>query len=90
MSGLTATRVPTGTAESGPVSMTVPPISWPSRNGNAWPRGISVGAAPMFAAKRWRSLPQIPPACTSTRAQSPRGSAGSSSSTREAGNPGSV
>ena len=65
-------------------------ISWPSTNGNAPPIPISVGDGPVLCAKRWRSLPQIPPVATSTRAQRGPGRSGSGSSTSEAGNSGSA
>ena len=44
----------------------------------------------MLCAKRWRSLPQIPPVVTAMRAHDGPGSSGSGSSVREAGNSGST
>ena len=89
MQGLTATRVPTGTGQSGPVSTTRPAISWPRRNGNeATPASVIDGL--LIGVNRWRSLPQMPPVTIATRAQSPAGNAGSSTSTIDAGNAGSA
>jgi hypothetical protein len=50
----------------------------------------NVGDGPVLFAKRWRSLPQIPPVETAIRAQDPLGRSGSGRSTSEAGNAGSA
>src|SRR5690349_18544328 len=50
----------------------------------------SVGDGPVLCAKRWRSLPQMPPTVTATRAHASEGSAGSGRSTRDAGKVGSA
>ena len=44
----------------------------------------------MLWANKWRSLPQMPPVRTATRAHDGPGSVGSGSSTKDAGNPGST
>ena len=44
--GSTATRVPTATGQSGPASITRPPISWPMTKGNA-ASVVSVGEGPV-------------------------------------------
>ena len=49
-----------------------------------------VGEGPVLWANRWRSLPQIPPVATATRAHDGPGSAGSGTSVSEAGNSGSA
>ena len=49
-----------------------------------------VGEGPVLCANRWRSLPQIPPVVTATRAHDGPGSSGSGSSARDAGNSGSA
>ena len=66
---------PDGEGASGPASITRPAISWPSTKGKV-PMPISVGDGPVLWAKRWRSLPQIPPVATSTRAHDGPGSVG--------------
>ena len=48
-----------------------------------------MGEGPVLCANRWRSLPQIPPVVTSTRAHDGPGSSGSGISAKEAGNSGS-
>jgi hypothetical protein len=68
MHGSTATRVPTACRHSGPASITRPEISWPSTKGNEPPIPIRVGDGPVLWAKRWGSLPQIPPTVTAMRA----------------------
>ena len=75
MQGSTATRVPSGCGQSGPASITCPAISWPSTNGNE-PIATRVGDGPVLWAKRWRSLPQIPPVVTSMRAHAAPGQIG--------------
>src|SRR5690349_4106191 len=47
---------------------------------------ISVGDGPVLCAKRCRSLPQMPPTDTETRAQAGPGRSGSGISVRDAGN----
>ena len=54
------------------------------------PMEASVGDGPVLWANRWRSLPQIPPVVTATRAQDEPGSSGSGSSVNEAGKSGSA
>ena len=49
-----------------------------------------VGDGPVLCAKRWRSLPQIPPVVTAIRAQAWLGRSGSGRSSSEAGNAGSA
>ena len=49
-----------------------------------------VGDGPVLCANRWRSLPQIPPVVTATRAHDGPGSSGSGISASEAGNSGSA
>ena len=66
-----------------------PAVSWPSTKGNV-PMEASVGDGPVLCANRWRSLPQMPPVVTATRAQAGPGSSGSGSSASEAGNSGST
>ena len=73
----------TGTADL--ISTTRPAISCPSTKGIA-PIDARVGDGPVLCAKRCRSLPQMPPVVTATRAQSPPGSSGSATSTSDAGN----
>ena len=63
MQGSSATRVPTATGQSAPASMTRPAVSWPRTKGKV-PREARVGDGPVLWAKRWRSLPQIPPVVT--------------------------
>ena len=46
---------------------------------------IKVGEGPVLCENRCRSLPQIPPVVTATRAQAGPGRAGSGRSTRVAG-----
>ena len=87
IAGSTATRVPTGMSQSGPASITRPAISWPSRNGNVQ-KPPSAGALIGRLPNRCRSLPQMPPTVTATRAHSPLGSSGSSTSTSSAPNAG--
>ena len=89
MQGSSTTRVPTATELLGPASTTRPAVSCPSTNGNA-PMPIRVGDPPVLCANRWRSLPQMPPVMTSTRAQEGLGSSGSGSSASEAPNSGSA
>ena len=67
MHGSMTTLVPTATEQSGPASTTRPAVSWPSTKGNV-PMDARVGDGPVLWANRWRSLPQIPPVATSTRA----------------------
>ncbi len=50
----------------------------------------SVGEGPVLCANRWRSLPQIPPVATATRAHDGPGSVGSGTSVNETGNSGST
>src|SRR5438128_8122467 len=82
--GSTATRVPTATGHSGPASITLPPISCPMMKGNA-ASVTRVGEGPVSWLKRCRSLPQMPPTVTATRAHAGPGSSGSARSTRETG-----
>ena len=67
MHGSMTTRVPTATEELGPASTTRPAVSWPRTKGNV-PMDARVGDGPVLWANRCRSLPQIPPVATSTRA----------------------
>ncbi len=83
------TRVPVATVQSDPASTTRPAASCPSTKGNV-PIEARVGEGPVLWAKRWRSLPQIPPVSTSMRAHEGPGSSGSGSSVSEAGNEGST
>ena len=89
MHGSTATRVPTGSGQPGPASITRPAISWPRTKGND-PIETRVGDGPVLWANRWRSLPQIPPVVTATRAHAGPGSSGSGRSTSDAGKAGSA
>ena len=66
---------PTGMGTTGPASITRPAISWPRTKGNE-PIEASVGDGPTLWANRWRSLPQIPPAVTATRAHAATGQLG--------------
>ncbi len=67
MQGSITTRVPGATVHPGPASTTRPAVSWPSTKGKV-PTEASVGEGPVLWAKRWRSLPQMPPVVTSIRA----------------------
>ena len=89
MHGSSTTLVPTLTAQSSPTSTTRPAVSCPRTKGNV-PMEANVGDGPVLCAKRWRSLPQIPPVETAIRAQDPLGRSGSGRSTSEAGNAGSA
>ena len=89
MHGSITTRVPTDTEHSGPASTTRPAVSCPRTNGKA-PIPINVGDGPVLWANKCRSLPQIPPVITSTRAHEGSGSTGSGNSANEAGNSGSA
>ncbi len=89
MHGSTTTRVPIGIAHPAPVSTMRPPVSCPSTKGKV-PMEASVGDGPVLWAKRWRSLPQMPPVVTATRAHEGPGSSGSGSSMSDAGNAGST
>lgn len=62
---------------------------WGSRTKGDDPIVIKVGEGPVWA-KRWRSLPQIPPAVTATRAQAALGRSGSARSAGDAGKAGSA
>ena len=66
---------PPGHGQPVPASMTRPAISWPSTKGNE-PIDIRVGEGPVLWAKRWRSLPQMPPVVTATRAHAGTGQLG--------------
>ncbi len=89
MHGSMTTRVPAATEQFGPASTTRPAVSWPRTKGKV-PIAASVGDGPVLCANRWRSLPQMPPVVTRTRAHDGPGSAGSGSSDSEAGNSGST
>ncbi len=89
MHGSMTTRVPTATEQFGPASTTRPAVSWPRTNGKV-PMEAKVGDGPVLCAKRCRSLPQIPPVVTWTRAHDGPGSSGSGTSVNEAGNAGST
>src|ERR1700722_14577462 len=89
MHGATTTLVPTATEQLGPASTTRPAVSCPSTNGNV-PMEAKVGDGPVLCANRWRSLPQIPPVATATRAHDGPGRTGSGTSGRETGNAGSA
>ena len=67
MHGSITTRVPSAMVQPGPASTTRPAVSWPRTKGNV-PTEAKVGDGPVLCAKRWRSLPQMPPVVTSTRA----------------------
>jgi len=51
---------------------------------------INVGDGPTLCEKRWRSLPQMPPIVTETRAHAAPGNSGSGKSTSDTGNSGSA
>src|ERR1700722_6580622 len=89
MHGSTTTLVPTATEQLGPASTTRPAVSWPSTNGKV-PMEARVGDGPVLCENRWRSLPQIPPVATATRAHDGPGSVGSGTSDNETGNSGSA
>ncbi len=89
MHGSNTTLVPTATELLGPASTTRPAVSCPSTNGKA-PMPMRVGDPPVLCANRWRSLPQMPPVMTSTRAHDEPGRSGSGSSANEAPNSGSA
>ena len=89
MQGSMTTLVPTATELLAPASTTRPAVSWPSTKGKV-PMEARVGEGPVLCANRWRSLPQIPPVVTSTRAHDGPGSSGSGISAKEAGNSGSA
>ena len=76
MHGSRTTRVPTATEQSAPVSTMRPAVSCPSTKGKV-PMEAKVGEGPVLCAKRWRSLPQIPPVVTAIRAQDGPGRSGS-------------
>ncbi len=89
MQGSMTTLVPTATELLGPASTTRPAVSWPSTKGKV-PMEAKVGEGPVLCANRWRSLPQMPPAATLTRAHDGPGSARSGRSVSETGNSGSA
>ena len=89
MQGSMTTRVPMATEQFGPASTTRPAVSWPRTNGNV-PMEARVGDGPVLCANRCRSLPQIPPVVTWTRAQDGPGRSGSGTSLSEAGKAGST
>ncbi len=89
MQGSMTTLVPTATEQFGPASTTRPAVSWPRTKGKV-PMETRVGEGPVLWANRWRSLPQIPPVVTATRAHDGPGRTGSGISVSEAGNSGSA